>query len=209
MYLPNHFRIDDQALLTGLIARHPLAILVTLADGVPTADHIPVEAVPGPDGLELHGHVARANPMHRHVADGGPVLAIFRGADAYVTPNHYPSKAEHGKAVPTWNYEVVHVRGTMRWHRDPVALRAIVTRLTERHEGGRPHPWAVADAPADYLETMLGAIVGFTVRVTSMDGKFKASQNRVPTDRDGLRRGLAADGLAPADVAALAREPAP
>jgi transcriptional regulator len=207
MYLPNHFRIEDHALLADLIERHPLAILVTMADGQPTADHIPVELVREGDRIELRGHIARANPMHRHVADGSDVLALFRGAEAYITPNHYPSKAEHGKAVPTWNYEVVHVRGSMHWHRERDELLAIVTRLTERHEAARPHPWAVTDAPVDYIETMLGAIVGFTIRVSAMEGKFKGSQNRVPTDREGLRRGLAADGLAAREVAALAREP--
>lgn len=207
MYLPNHFRVDDPALLAPVIRDHPLAVLITLADGVPTADHIPVELIERDGKLELLGHIARANPMHKHVADGAEVLAVFRAIDAYITPNHYPSKAEHGKAVPTWNYEAVHVRGHIRWTREPEPLLKIVTQLTNRHEGPRAHPWAVSDAPADYIEGMLAAIVGFTIEVTSMVGKFKASQNRVASDRQGLRAGLAADGLSPAHVAVLAQEP--
>lgn len=209
MYLPPHFRVDDPTLLSAVIRQHPLAVLITLADGVPTADHIPVELAEHEGRWQLRGHIARANPMHRHVADGTEVLSVFRAVDAYVTPQHYPSKAEHGKAVPTWNYEAVHVRGTMHWQRDRESLLAIVTRLTDRHESTRAHPWAVTDAPADYIDGMLAAIVGFTIDVTSMVGKFKASQNRSKEDRDGLRRGLSADGRSPADVAVLARDPLP
>lgn len=209
MYLPPHFRVDDPALLSAVIRLHPLAVLITVADGVPTADHIPVELTEQDGTWQLRGHIARANPMHRHVADGTEVLAVFRAIDAYVTPQHYPSKAEHGKAVPTWNYEAVHVRGTMHWQRDAEWLRAIVTQLTNRHESTRAHPWAVTDAPPDYIDGMLAAIVGFTIDVTSMVGKFKASQNRSPEDREGLRRGLTADGRSPADVAVLARDPLP
>ncbi len=187
--------------------RHPLAMLVTLAEGVPTADHIPLEVIEENGRTLLRGHIARANPMHRLVAEGTEILAVFRSVEAYVTPNHYPSKAEHGKAVPTWNYEVVHARGRIHWRHDADSLRAIVTRLTDRHEASRAHPWAVTDAPPEYIDTMLKAIVGFTVEITSLVGKFKASQNRAPDDREGLRRGLSADGLAPEAVAALARDP--
>jgi transcriptional regulator len=207
MYLPAHFRVEDPALLTPVIRRHPLAVLITLADGVPTADHIPVELLEHDGRWQLLGHVAKANPMHRHVHDGSDVLAVFRAVDAYVSPQHYPSKAEHGKAVPTWNYEAVHVRGTLTWHRDPERLLSIVTRLTERHESTRAEPWAVSDAPRDYIDGMVAAIVGFTIDVTAMIGKFKASQNRSADDRDGLRRGLATDGRSAADIAVLGRDP--
>ncbi len=209
MYLPAHFKVDDPTLLAEVMQAAPLAMLVTLADGVPTADHLPLTLTPASTGWQLQGHIARANPMHRHVANGTEVLAVFRSADSYVTPNHYPSKKEHGKAVPTWNYQVVHVRGRLTWHTDADAARAIVTTLTQEHEAGRAHPWAVSDAPVDYLETMLKAIVAFSIDITSMVGKFKASQNRVATDREGLRRGLAEDGLTESEIAALAREPQP
>ena len=207
MYLPPHFRVDDPALLMPVIRAHPLSVMVTLVDGVPTADHIPVEVESTESGWQLRGHIARANPMHRHVPNGTEVLFVFRAIDAYVTPNWYPSKALHGKAVPTWNYDAVHVRGRLHWLDNAEHTLPIVTALTERHESTRPHPWAVSDAPADYLEAMLKAIVGFTVEVTSMVGKFKASQNRAPEDRDGLRRGLAVEGLDAQTVAALARDP--
>jgi transcriptional regulator len=207
MYLPAHFRVDDPQVLSAVIREHPLSVMITLVEGLPTADHIPVEIEATESGWQLRGHIARANPMHRHVSDGDEVLFVFRALDAYVSPNWYPSKAQHGKAVPTWNYEAVHVRGRLRWHPAAEHSLPIVTALTDRHESTQPHPWAVTDAPADYLEAMLKAIVGFTVEVTSMVGKFKASQNRSPEDRDGLRRGLADAGLDASTVAALARDP--
>ncbi len=209
MYLPNQFRVDDPALLTKVIHEHPLALFITTADGAPTADHIPVEIEQDGDRFRLLGHVAKANPLLRHVPEGGEILAVFRSLDHYVTPMWYPSTATHGKMVPTWNYQAVHVRGTIHWHRDRDTLLGLVTRLTERHESSRPAVWSVSDAPPDYIESMLGAIVGFTVEVTAMVGKFKASQNRAAEDRAGVRLGLAADGLSADAIAALVRDPTP
>ncbi len=121
------------------------------------------------------------------------MLLLFQGPQAYVSPNWYPSKFQHGKAVPTWNYAMVQVHGTLRAIEDAEWLRAFVTRLTERHEGGRAVPWHVSDAPADYIDTMLKAIVGIEIEVTRVEGKFKLSQNRSAEDRTGVVLGLESD----------------
>jgi transcriptional regulator len=169
----------------------PLATLVR--GGVElAADVLPLEVERTDGGWRITGHVARANALRRE-ADGQPVLAIFQGPQAYISPNWYPSKAQHGKAVPTWNYTMVQVHGTLRAIEDPEWLRAFVTRLTERHEGGRAMPWHVADAPAEYLDAMLKAIVGIEIEVTKLEGKFKLSQNRSAEDRTGVVLGLESD----------------
>jgi transcriptional regulator len=207
MYLPAHFRVDDVTVLTDFIRAHPLALLVTLADGTPTVDHVPVEVSTEGDRLILRGHVARANPIVRHMVDGSRALAVFRGQEHYVSPSWYATKPLTGKVVPTWNYNAVHVSGVWHWHRDPSDLLDIVTRLTNGHETPRHHPWRVGDAPDDYIQGMLAAIVGFTIEVSEIVGKFKASQNRVVEDREGVRRGLAEAGLPGSTIDALVREP--
>ena len=188
MYLPKHFEQHDPTALQGLMREHPLAMVVTTgADGV-TADHVPLEYDTASG--TLRGHVARANPLWRH-ADGQPVLAVFRGAEAYITPSWYPSKAEHHKVVPTWNYAVVHAHGTLRALDDAPWLRDLVGRLTDHHEAPRAQPWAVGDAPDDYVQQMLRAIVGIEIPVTRLVGKWKISQNRNEADRLGVADGLA------------------
>jgi transcriptional regulator len=177
----------------------PLATLVHAAGGTLTADVLPMEVERTAGGWRVTAHVARANPLWRE-ADGQPVLLLFQGPQAYVSPSWYPSKAQHGKAVPTWNYTMVQVHGTLRAMQDPQWLRAFVTRLTERHEAGRALPWHVTDAPPDYIDAMLKAIVGIEIEVTRVEGKFKLSQNRDAADRTGVVLGLESD-------AALARQP--
>jgi transcriptional regulator len=192
MYLPKHFEQADDAAITRLLDAHPLATLVwTSADGM-TAEHLPLlwdrGAGDGPHGT-LRGHVARANPVWRDAA-GAEVLALFQGPQAYVTPSWYPSKAATAKVVPTWNYAVVHARGRLRVTEDAAWLRALVGRLTDTHEATRAHRWQVDDAPADYVVQMLRAIVGIEVQLTSLQGKWKVSQNRSAADRDGVAAGL-------------------
>ena len=196
MYQPSHFVEQDPDVLQALMRAAPLATLIRGGDEL-AADVMPLEVDRIGDGWRLTGHVARANPLWK-AADGQPVLVLFQGAQAYVTPTWYPSKAEHGKAVPTWNYMMVQAHGRLRAIEDPAWLRALVTRLTERHEAGREQPWHVTDAPADYLDTMLRAIVGIEIEVTRLEGKFKLSQNRPAEDRASVVAGLqadAADGL--------------
>jgi transcriptional regulator len=189
MYQPAHFRQPDDAVWQALLRERPFATLVTpRADGGFTADHLPL--LHDAQANLLVGHVARANPLWRE-AHGREVLAIFQGADAYISPSWYAAKAEHGKVVPTWNYAVVHLHGRLQAIEDRVWLRELVGRLTDRHEAPRPTPWGVDDAPADYIEQMLSAIVGLRIEVTRVDAKWKASQNRSASDRAGVAAGLA------------------
>jgi transcriptional regulator len=195
MYLPRHFEQNDPAVLAVAMHEHPLATLVIATPAGPTADLIPLEYHPqlGPHGT-LRGHVARANPLWRHA--GAAALAVFHGPQAYVSPNGYPSKREHGKVVPTWNYTIVQARGTLRAVDEAPWLRALVGRLTERHESTQAVPWAVSDAPEDYVKQMLGAIVGIEIELTSLIGKWKVSQNRDAADRAGVAAALGAHAMA-------------
>lgn len=198
MYLPRHFEETRPEVLHRLIAAHPLGLLVTVgADGVPVANPIPLmlDAARGDLGT-LCGHVARANPVWQ--AAGQTVLVVFQGPDGYISPSGYAAKAEHGKVVPTWNYAVVQARGPLQVLEGEAAAHALVSQLTDRHEAGQPRPWAVGDAPEDYIASMLRAIVCIEVPVTALVGKYKLSQNRSAADRAGVVAGLRAQGDAPA-----------
>ena len=138
----------------------------------------------------MRGHVARANALWRETSSEVDALVVFQGAQGYISPAWYPSKAEHGKVVPTWNYVMVQARGKLRVVDDPAWLLTLVTRLTERHEAARSAPWAVSDAPADFVQTMLRAIVGVELELTSLTGKWKVTQNRSAADREGVVAGL-------------------
>jgi transcriptional regulator len=190
MYQVGAFREERIDVMHALMRNHRLATLVTVNDGVPEANHLPllIDPEPSPHGT-LRGHVARANPVWRQ-ADGREVLAVFQGPQAYVTPSWYPSKRETGQVVPTWNYAVVHAYGPLVVHDDRDWLHGLVTRLTDQQEAGLPQPWRVSDAPADYLERMLGAIVGIEIPLNRLLGKWKVSQNRTATDRTGVAEGL-------------------
>ena len=190
MYLPKHFEQHDPAALAGLMRDHPLATLVTWQDGAPTADHVPLEF--DASTQTLRGHVARANPLWKMA--GQPVLAVFCGPQAYVSPSWYPSKAETHKVVPTWNYVVVHAQGELRVVDQAPWVHDLVSRLTGHHEAPQTAPWAVSDAPDDFVQTMLRAIVGIEIPVNKLIGKWKMSQNRHDADRSGVARGLAASG---------------
>jgi transcriptional regulator len=208
MYLPKHFEETRVEVLHGLVRAHPLGALVTLGAGGLEANHIPfeIDSDPAPFGT-LRGHVARANPVWRELSRGADALAIFQGAATYVSPSWYPTKQEGGKVVPTWNYAVVHAYGPLRAVDDPAWLRAFVERLTNRHESGRTAPWHVTDAPADYVDKMVTAIVGIELPVTRLLGKWKTSQNRPARDRAGVVAGLEQDGGdAARAMAALVRE---
>jgi transcriptional regulator len=193
MYLPNHFVESDPAVLAALIREAPLATLIRGGAEL-VADQVPLELEQGGE-LRLLGHVARANPLWRE-ANGQPVLAVFHGVQAYISPSWYASKAEHGRVVPTWNYAVVQAHGTLRAIEDAAWLEAFVQRLTDRHEASLAAPWKLADAPRDYVDKMLKAIVGIEIAVTRLEGKFKLSQNRSAEDRAGVIRGLGAHPMA-------------
>jgi transcriptional regulator len=208
LYVPEHFRETRVDVLRAFIERYSLGTLVAVTPQGISANHIPMQWLSGPDGPGvLRGHIARANALWRLLETGASVLAIFIGPDHYVSPSWYPSKHEHGKAVPTWNYATVHVIGHIRFIEDRGWLRNLVESLTDEHEGKRVDRWRVTDASADYIEGMLRAIVGFEIKVSSIEGKFKASQNRPAADRAGVANALRAAGLPPHEVALLAPEP--
>ncbi len=193
MYLPAHFAETRPEVLHGFVRANPFGLLISHdGSGRPEADGIPfvLDADPAGGPGILRAHVARANPVWQAAHSSGESMVVFQGAHGYVSPAWYPSKAEHGKVVPTWNYITVHGRGAVRGIEDPAWLHAFVTRLTDRHEGGRAAPWAVSDAPGDYIATMLRAIVGIEIVLTSLTGKWKVSQNRSAADRAGVARGL-------------------
>ncbi len=192
MYLPSHFEETRPEVLHQLVRNEPLGLLITTGADGPRADAIPfiLDADPTTGKTTLRAHVARANPLWREARTDVPSLVVFQGPQAYISPSMYPTKAVHGKVVPTWNYVMVQARGTLRAIDDAAWLHAFVTRLTERHEAARPAPWAVSDAPADYIAPMLRAIVGIEIELTSLTGKWKVSQNRPAVDRDGVILGL-------------------
>jgi transcriptional regulator len=205
VYVPEHFRERRIEVLQAFVTQHPLATLVALTSEGLTANHIPLQSqLAAPGGGWLRGHVARANSLWRELKPDAQVLAVFTGADSYVSPNWYPSKREHGKVVPTWNYATVHVRGTIRFIEDASWLREFVVALTDSHERGAPQPWHVSDAPDDFIAGMLRAIVGFEIRVADIVGKFKGSQNRSMTDRASVHAALHAAGRSAAEAAELA-----
>ena len=203
MYRPSAFAEDRVPLLHDAIRRAPLANLVTVGPDGPEATPLPLllDPDPAPYGT-LVGHLSRANPQWRNLAPGAPALAIVMGPAAYVSPAWYPSKAEGGRVVPTWNYVTVHAHGQLALVEDPEAILAIVAALTDRHEAGRPEPWSVGDAPADFIRAQLKGIVGVRLTVTRLEGKWKMSQNRPAADRGGVIRGLLREGgAAEAEVA--------
>lgn len=211
MYLPSQFAQTDRAALHALMAAHPLGAWVLQgADGSLSANHLPFlfDADNAGDGTHgtLRAHVARANPVWQALDGQTRSLVIFQGPQAYVTPAWYPSKRAHGKVVPTWNYAVVHAHGRARAIEDRGWLRTLVGRLTAAHEAGRAAPWAVDDAPADYLAQVLDAIVGIEIVVDELVGKWKVSQNRGAADRAGVVAGLTAqqDGTSAAMAALVA-----
>lgn len=196
MYTPPAFRDDDRDSLRATIRAARLANLVTAtADGV-LATPLPLylEESEGEHGV-LYGHLAKANPQGRSAALGD-ALAIFMGPDAYVTPSWYEAKQESGKVVPTWNYVAVHAYGPVEFFDDAVRLLEVVTRLTNLHEGARAAPWAVSDAPPDFVQAQLRGIIGLRLPITRLEGKRKLSQNRSLADRAQVSAGLAASDRA-------------
>lgn len=208
MYIPNHFAEPRIDVLHELIRARPFATLVTLSSKGLDANHIPLHlsADPAPFGT-LRGHVARANPVWSDLVEGAESLAIFHGPDAYVTPSWYPTKAETGKVIPTWNYAVAHAYGTLRVVDDPTWIRAQLEALTDHNEARFVEPWHVDDAPRDYTEKLIGAVVGLELVIRRLVGKWKLSQNRPAADQAGVVRGLRGLGEADAlEIAALIEE---
>jgi transcriptional regulator len=191
MYVPAHFKEDRVAVLHDAIRQYGFGTLVTSGEQELEASHLPLllDAEPAPLGTVL-GHLARANPQWQRVKPGSQALAIFLGPNTYITPSWYPTKQQNGKVVPTWNYLAIHAYGTLSFFDDRDELRAHVSRMTDTHEAPRDAPWAVTDAPADFVDQMLGAIIGFKLVITRLEGKWKMSQNRPRQDVTGVIEGL-------------------
>jgi transcriptional regulator len=192
MYLPKHFAEDDVVKMHALMRAHPLATLISHGPDGLNANHIPLLLADG----KLQGHVARANSLWKAGSVAGEVLVIFHGHESYISPSGYATKAEHGKVVPTWNYVAVHAYGDLRVIDDPAWIFGQISALTAANEGVLPQPWAVTDAPTDYIERMLGAIVGIEIGITRLLGKWKVSQNQPPANQTSLTKALAGTPMA-------------
>ncbi len=192
MYVPHFNAVEDDAEIRAMVAAVGSAQLITVgADGWPAATLLPLMW----EGSKVIAHMARANPHWQEIDAGAPVLLVVAGAQAYVSPSWYATKAEHGRVVPTWNYSAVHLTGRVSGvHQDPEWLRSAVDDLVERHEGHRDAPWRTADAPAKYVDGQLRAIVGLEIDVERVEAKAKLSQNRSDADRSGVIRGLQQEG---------------
>jgi transcriptional regulator len=185
MYLPKHFLVEDQAVLAQLISEYPLATIVANLDGHFEINHLPLML--SADKTKLYGHVAKMNPLVKVASSTNTsVTAIFNGPNAYVTPSWYPSKQESGKVVPTWNYAVVHAEGSIKLIEDAQWLRSHVSQMTNLHEPTYQSTWKLDDAPEEYVQMMLKAIIGIEIEVSSLVGKFKLSQNRPAEDYDAV-----------------------
>ncbi|WP_368232096.1 FMN-binding negative transcriptional regulator [Aeromonas sp. s3] len=208
MYLPLHFAVTDSETLHQLIRAYPLGALITHGEGGLDANHLPFEfdAGAGEHGV-LRAHVARNNPLWQEVKDGDEVLVIFKAADGYISPSWYPGKQEHHKLVPTWNYSVVHAHGRIQIRDDARFVRRLLANLTRHHEAGEPTPWKMADAPRDYLEAMVQAVVGIEIEITGLVGKFKLGQNKEAADRLGAANSLQERGQSALAEAMLSPPP--
>lgn len=191
MYQPPHFREDDLGVQHALIREHPLGLLITAGASGLIANSVPFHLdAEGSEKGTLQLHLAKANTQWRDIQDGAPVLAVFQGANSYVTPSWYQTKRETGKVVPTWNYAIVQARGPARVIDDHGWLLKQINAITGEQEEKRNAPWAVGDAPDDFIRAQLKGIIGIEIEITAIDGKWKVSQNRPVADRQGVAAGL-------------------
>lgn len=204
MYVPDHFKVDDVAQMHALMRGRPFAALVSAGASGLYASHLPTVLKDGGDYGVIECHLARGNPHWRDLASGGEALMIFQGPDGYITPKWYPTKAQTGKVVPTWNYAIVHAYGRPEVHDDREWLKRHVGELTTQQEKTETQPWKLSDAPDSYIDVMTRGIVGFRFAITRLQGKWKMSQNRERPDWEGVARGLEAratgDDLAVAEM---------
>jgi len=192
MYVPNHFKADDPNKLLDYIRHHGFGLLIIADEDGIEANHVPFCLDSSGDASigTLQCHLARNNPAWKRLQSGARVLAVFQGPDAYVSPSWYPSKAETGRVVPTWNYLAVHAEGSARIVHKSAWLNQHLRRLTDQHESRRIAPWSVDDAPADFTEQLVQAIVGIEIEIETLTGKVKASQNQPERNRKGVKAGL-------------------
>ena len=195
MYVPNHFKQDDTATLLQYIRQYGFGLLIVADERGIEANHVPLHLSEADGTLGvLKCHLARGNPVWQRMEQGARVLVVFQGPDAYVSPSWYPSKAENGRVVPTWNYLAVHAEGSVRVVHDGAWLGQHLRALTSQHESGRADPWSFDDAPQDYTDTLIRGIVGIEITIEKLTGKLKASQNQSEPNRAGVKAGLAQDG---------------
>tara|TARA_R110000737_G_scaffold141158_1_gene171960 strand:- start:276 stop:917 length:642 start_codon:yes stop_codon:yes gene_type:complete len=186
MYRPKKFQQSDSTALKALIAQYPFATLISCSELGIEANHIPLmlQQVDGKDVLQ--GHIAKANPLWQSKAETAEVLVVFNGPNCYISPNYYPTKMLTGKAVPTWNYIAVHVKGLISFIHDNRWNLNLLNSLTHHHEAQQPEPWSIEDAPREYIAKMLPAIVGIEIDITSITGKWKLSQNQAEINKQGI-----------------------
>lgn len=209
MYIPRAFKQSNIDELVSIIQQYPFATLISNhVDGI-DATHLPFVLENDGSELVLQGHIAKANPLWKMLKDGSDVLVVFNGPNSYVSPNHYPTKHQNGKAVPTWNYVVVHVKGNITFSYAPQWIYKVIERLTTVHESNSDIPWSISDAPKSYIDKMLPAIVGIQVTVNSIVGQWKLSQNQPKVNQQGVVNGLSAiENTASISVADMVREQA-
>lgn len=191
MHIPSKFNKDNTEELIALMREYPFATLVThtLENGI-DAHHIPVSVLEVDKRLCIRAHVSIANPVWKAIPDGSNVLVIFNGPNCYISPNHYPTKKETGKAVPTWNYVVVHAKGKLSFIQNEEWIRQAIDTLTSEHESTQSEPWSISDAPEPYIQKMLQAVVGLEIEVESIEGQWKLSQNQPELNQHGVIAGL-------------------
>ncbi|WP_085298748.1 FMN-binding negative transcriptional regulator [Cognaticolwellia mytili] len=193
MYIPNKFKQSDAAALKTLMVDYPFATLIGTSELGLEVNHIPLmfKQVDGKD--KLQGHIAKANPLWKSIADKAEVLVVFNGPNCYISPNFYPTKMATGKAVPTWNYVAVHVKGHISFVHDNTWNLNLLDRLTTHHEALQPKPWSIEDAPKQYIAKMLPAVVGIDIDITSITGKWKVSQNQPTINKQGIFNALSGE----------------
>lgn len=198
MYLPTHFEETRTDVLRAFIDAHPFGALVVNGPNGLDANHLPFLCDASSEGApeRLLAHVARKNAVWQEMRNGSPAMVIFRADGAYISPNWYPTKHETHESVPTWNYQVVHVHGTLFVHDDPKFVRGVVGRLTRKHEmlASSDAPWKMSDSSPEFIERMVNAIVGIEVRIDRIVGKWKLGQNRTDRDRESAADALGARG---------------
>jgi transcriptional regulator len=190
MYVPDHFKENDVQVLQQYIRDYGFGVLVVADEEGIEANHLPFHLQANSDSGILQCHVARNNPVWQRIEKGAQVLVIFQGPDAYISPSWYPSKAETGRVVPTWNYLAVHAEGVVRIFQEPADLRAHLQNLTNLHEAERKPVWSVDDAPRDFTDNLMRGIVGIEIKIEKLTGKLKASQNQPERNRAGVKSGL-------------------
>mgnify|MGYP003635651995 CR=1 FL=1 len=194
MYIPKAFQQEDSAVLHELVAEYPLASLITHSPTGIEVNHIPFFLTESKRKLSLQGHIAKANPLWKNIKDKAQVLLVFHGPNCYISPNYYPTKKEQGKAVPTWNYVAVHVKGLLSYRFDTEFKLEMLNNLTIQHEQNQDKPWSIRDAPVQYIQRMLPAIVGLEIEILSITGKWKVSQNQPEINKQGVVAGLSNEG---------------